>query len=74
MYNIVPAENALWTILPYYDYNEDVFVIFGNKISAGKLGGTLAYESNGVSPMLYLKSDVILSGTGTESDPFQIIN
>ena len=74
VYNIVPAENALWTILPYYDYNEDVFVIFGNKISAGKLGGTLAYESNGVSPMLYLKSDVILSGMGTEFDPFQIIN
>ncbi len=59
-----------WTSSPYSgSYAYGVFNVY----SGGLIAGDLAFFSYGVAPVLYLSSDITLSGKGTSSNPY-IIN
>ena len=72
MYNIVPSVGRLWTISPNASSGDSVFCVFGNASNAGNLISNYAYILNGVSPAVYLSSDITLSGTGESSNPYVI--
>ena len=60
--------NYWWTLTPRSDIANTVFVM--------NLGGYIYYYylnySNAVRPALYLSSDVTLTGSGTQSDPYVV--
>ena len=59
-----------WTSSPHsYSIDFDVFFVF----SDGGVAGVSAYGPYGVAPVLYLSSNITLSGKGTSSNPY-IIN
>ena len=68
IFNIVPSDDFLWTILPGINRDE-VFIID----SYGGLSLGVANAFLGVSPAVYLTSDIILTGDGSQGNPFQII-
>ena len=58
-----------WTLTPYVSYSTYVFYVY----SSGYLGNQHPYFTCGVSPALYLNSNVKISGgEGTESNPFNL--
>ena len=60
-----------WTMSPY-DYDSGARVFYVN--SSGLLTyGNAAVRTNGVRPVINLRSDVQLTGSGTTSDPFKIV-
>ena len=71
--SIIPTNYALWTISPNYndknlvfavsDYNQisDPFAIYGSDVAD-------------IFPVLYLSSDITLTGDGSSSNPFIITN
>ena len=71
MYNIVSG-GYLWTISPYAGGGNYVFFVSGYASLAGRLGYNDANTSYGVSPTLYLSSDITLIGDGSQGNPFQI--
>ena len=73
MYNIVPSSGFLWTISPYASDSINVFGVSGISSFAGCLGNGNANFSNGVSPALYLSSDITLTGDGSQGNPFTIV-
>ena len=72
MYSAVPSEGYMWTISPIASSSRTVFDVIGNSSYAGGMGSNIAYSSNGVVPVLYLSSDITLSGTGKSGDPYVI--
>ena len=59
-----------WTISPSADRSYDVWGVIGD----GYLGINDADASGGAPrPAVYLKSDIILNGSGTSEDPFTIV-
>ena len=68
IFNIVPSDDFLWTISPGINRDE-VFIID----SYGGLSLGVANAFLGVSPAVYLTSDIILTGDGSQGNPFQII-
>ena len=62
------AKSYSWTIAPYSDSNADY--VFG--VSSEGLDYGSAYSGDGAAPVLYLSSDITLSGKGTEAEPYQI--
>ena len=70
MYNIVPSGDYLWTISPYASLSTSVFFVFGTTFNAGSLNGRDANADNGVSPVLYLTSDITLTGDGSSGNPY----
>ena len=73
MYSIVPSNGYLWTISPLDSASNTLFYVYGFTGFAGGLGSNIASRSHGVSPVLYLSSDISLSGTGTYENPFTIV-
>ena len=73
MYNSVPTNGIMWTISPDAGYSNNVFIVIGRTVP-GALSGDYANISHGVVPVLYLTSDITLTGEGTESNPFTITN
>ena len=69
MYSIVPSNGYLWTISPSDSTSISVFSVGGG---AGRLFINYANYSNGVSPVLYLSSDITLTGDGSSANAFQI--
>ena len=66
---IVPTSGYIWTISPRADYASRMFYVS----SSGYVGYYSAGSENyGVLPALYLKSDITLSGKGTEEEPYTI--
>jgi len=66
MYN---SSISWWTMSPYSDSGSDyVWFVY----STGNLSINLAITSYGVRPVIYLTSDISLSGSGTASDPYTI--
>ena len=58
-----------WTLSPYSDSARFVFVVY----SGGLVGNNASYNTRGVRPALFLKSDVLItSGTGTSTDPYTL--
>ena len=74
MYNIVPQGDYLWTISPRASSGTSVFRVYGGASSAGGLSGSFANNSSGFSPVLYLTSDITLTGDGSSGNPFIITN
>jgi len=58
-----------WTISAYY-YNMSYFL--WSVYSAGVIHYGSAVDTLGVHPVVYLKSHISLSGTGTQADPYTI--
>ena len=73
MYNIVPSDGYLWIISPTASDSLTVFCVVGNASIAGRVSSSFANASFGVSPALYLSSDITLSGTGESSNPYKIM-
>ena len=71
MYSIVPSNGYLWTISPDSS-RYSVFYVYGFASSAGRLNYGYASSSRGVSPVLYLSSDITLTGDGSSANAFQI--
>ena len=71
MYTIVPSDGHLWTISPGVSSSNYVFIVDGN--NAGNVVNNIALDSCAVSPVLYLSSDITLTGDGTEASPYRII-
>lgn len=75
MFNIVPSNDYLWTISPSASISSTVFGVNGSN-NAGNVRNVNAHNSLAVSPVLYLSSDITLTGegTGTSGDPYVITN
>ena len=62
---------AYWTISPYW-FNDGfalVFVVYSN----GSLDGGYVYVPIGVRPVINIRADVALTGSGTVLDPFKVV-
>ena len=68
MYN-VPSDGYLWTISPTASNSSLVFFLLGD---AGYVSSILANLSSGVSPAVYLSSDITLTGDGSQGNPYVI--
>lgn len=71
MFNIVPSNDYLWTISPSASSGSVVFFVYGSTV-AGSVNGYLANRSRAVSPVLYLSSDITLTGDGSQGNPYII--
>ena len=69
MYNSVPTNGYMWTISPSASSSYSVFYV--DSRGRVRYGGARS-SSHGVVPVLYLSSDITLSGTGESGDPFVI--
>ena len=72
MHNIVPSGDYLWTISPGTSSSRSVFNVDGVSINAGRLDYFSAGNSDDVSPVLYLTSDITLTGDGSSGNPYVI--
>ena len=69
MYSAVPSDGYMWTISPLASISNSVFTVN----SGGSVGSNYASNaSRGVVPVLYLSSDITLSGMGEPGDPYVI--
>lgn len=74
IYDTVPTNGYLFTISPLINDIDTVFHINGTSSYAGNIGNYNANNSRGIVPVLYLSSDIILLGKGTEDNPYIITN
>ena len=58
-----------WLIFPNSGNTINAFFV----ITSGLVGNTSVHISLGVRPVVYLRSDIKLDGTGTSSDPYVIV-
>ena len=61
-----------WTMSPYYFYENnsaEVFLV----LSSGNVGNGYVGFSYGIRPVINLRSDVNLTGTGTSTDPYVVV-
>ena len=62
-----------WWLMSSYAYSD--YASYGFYVySGGYLASFIAADSHGVRPSLYLSSDINLSGTGSELDPYIIVS
>ena len=60
-----------WTLTPYYATGANVFYVhLDGGLYTGNFGVT---DVNGVRPVINLKADVTLTGTGTSTDPYVVV-
>ena len=68
---------SYWTMSPNRFYNDVAYVFrvhsSGILGSTGDLGSWSVFFMNGVRPVINLRSDVSLTGSGTVSDPFKVV-
>ena len=62
-----------WTISPYSETSGSIWTVYSNGFIGG---GTTSIDSNNnsVRPVLYLDSNIKLTGEGTETNPYTIVN
>ena len=62
-----------WTISPYYFYSTYngayVFIVY----SVGRIDGDWVNDAIGVRPVINLRSDIQLTGTGSQDNPFKVV-
>ena len=64
---------GIWTIVNRNSGNGSVFIISGASNSKGGIASTVVYMPQKVLPIVYLKSNIkITGGTGTSSDPYKL--
>jgi len=61
-----------WTITPYSLNSEGNAFVF-QVASSGQLGGNRLDSARGLRPVINLRSDIELTGTGTMSDPYVVV-
>ena len=61
-----------WTMSPYYFDYGDAYVFFVN--SPGWLDANDVTDTNGVRPVINIRSDVAITGSGTTTDPYKIVS
>ena len=61
-----------WLISPYSNRADFVFVAYGTGYVRYNLYGTTSQFA--VRPVVHLRSDVKLTGSGTSTDPYKIVN
>lgn len=69
--NYLYTRQNYWTISPYW-FNDGfalVFVVYSN----GSLDGGYVYAPIGVRPVINIRADVALTGSGTVLDPFKVV-
>ena len=69
--NYLYTRQNYWTISPYW-FNDGfalVFVVYSN----GSLDGGYVYVPIGVRPVINIRADVALTGSGTVLDPFKVV-
>ena len=72
IYSIVPSMWYLWTISPKDEGTSGIYAVTpGNIVDISSAYNSWHYT---VSPVLYLTSDIVLTGEGTESNPYVITN
>lgn len=69
------TDQLYWTMSPFYFYTTSAYLFAVN--SAGSISGSLVHNqfvncTLGIRPVINLKNDVILSGSGTVSDPYVV--
>ena len=69
-YNWMSKAITEWSMSPYSHYMSHAWTVN----STGSFDYHSAYISYEIRPTFYLKSSVKLGGTGTESDPYYIVN
>ena len=75
MYGIVPSGGYLWTISPNDGNNRFVIVVDGSSSYAGDMPGlTARVSAAGISPAVYLSSNITLTGDGSSGNPYVITN
>ena len=77
MYNLVSSnDSSIWTISPRdYSGNGNVFYVICRGSNANYINtDNLGYDPRGIFPVLYLSSDITLTGDGSSSNPFIITN
>ena len=75
MYNIVSSGGYLWTISPLATYSNYVFYVTSVAWGPGGVVVDFAnYSNHSVSPVLYLNSDITLTGDGSQGNPYVITN
>ena len=62
------GNNEWWTLTPSSGTSDTVFYVY----SYGRVTGYPPVVTNAVRPALYLSSEVKLSGSGTQSDPYVV--
>ena len=72
MYNIVPSGGYLWTLSPNASVSSYVIFVNGSSSYGGFVTSSTAYTSRGVSPAVYLSSDITLTGDGSQGNPYVI--
>ena len=72
IFNIVPSGGRLWTISPHTSFGLFVFDVDGATSDPGLVSYFNVFNSIGVSPAVYLTSDITLTGEGTEDNPYVI--
>ena len=73
MYQIVPSNQYLWTISPNSKTADGMHDIHYDGKIGGQSGSTVSNEEGyGVSPVVYLNKNIILSNSGTLEDPYKI--
>ena len=60
---------SYWTMSPrLYDYYASVHTVASN----GNVGNGYVNSSNGIRPVINLKADILLKGSGTSTDPYVV--
>ena len=74
--NYLYTGQIYWTMSPHYFYSGYAYVIsvtsFG-VLDANALNGGWVIYTNGVRPVINLRSDVQITGTGSQNDPFVVV-
>lgn len=68
MYSIVPSAGFLWTVSAVSDSSNFVHYVY----SYGNVASRYVNSGYYVAPVVYLKSIITLSGSGTQTDPYVI--
>ena len=73
--NYLYTEQDYWTMSPYTNFVtiSSMFAIFNDESANVLDRGYVSVEELGVRPVINLRSDVSLTGSGTTSDPFKVV-
>ena len=72
MYSSVPSGGYMWTISPNASYSTSVFSVYSNSLPGYLSSSRADYSSSGVVPVLYLSSNITLTGSGTSGEPYSL--
>ena len=67
--NYLYTGQTYWSMSPYSGSAALVFLIFEN----GSFTGGSVHGANGIRPVINIRADVSLTGSGTTSDPFKVV-